>query len=214
FRMLPGPLFREGGPFDHLYNRPMRNFCFLKFCVAVVFICNFVLAIQLHHVDAPALEILQLIYLSCIFFAFFSFRQLNHKYCIPAVFLAIPNFLLPITIFLYMLTAENYCYVVEHWPSWSEEAENGTAVALTKIICIDSFPYADGFQDKIYVILMFGVGKVCEFLLLFHVQKSIERERISMEMMSFIAEKDKKVPPIDDTDDEMVVYKRENNVVV
>lgn len=37
---------------------------------------------------------------------------------------------------------------------------------------------------------------------------------VHSQMMSFMAEKDKKVPPIEDTDDEMVVYKREKNMVV
>ncbi|GMT03855.1 hypothetical protein PENTCL1PPCAC_26029 [Pristionchus entomophagus] len=204
------PLFREGGPFDKLYNRPIRSFGYLKLILLVVFICNFVLGVQLHHMRTPTLEFLQIVYISCIFMAFFSFRRLDHRYCIPAVFLAIPNFLFPISMFMYMMTAENYCYVRETlWPS----DENSTVV-VTDVECIGGFPYASGFHDRLNVILMFGVGKLCEFLLLFHVQKSVERERISLEMMSFMAEKDKKVPPIDDIDDEMVVYKREKNIVV
>ncbi|GMR33928.1 hypothetical protein PMAYCL1PPCAC_04123, partial [Pristionchus mayeri] len=208
------PLFREGGPFDKLYNRPIKSFGFLKFILLVVVICNFVFAVQLHHMNVPNLELVQILYLCCLILAFLAFRGLNHRYCIPAVILAIPNFVIPITLFLYMLTAENYCYVKKHFLPYGGDENATSPVVITSLQCFDGFPYASGFHDKVYVIIMFGIGKLCEFLLLFHVQKSIERERITLEMMSFMADKDKKVPPIDDTDDEMVVYKREKKVVV
>ncbi|KAF8384504.1 hypothetical protein PRIPAC_73646 [Pristionchus pacificus] len=204
------PLFREGGPFDKLYNRPIKYFIFLKLLLALIFVCNVVLIVQLHHLGADTLEFIQMFYLTCIVFAFFSLRRLDYRYCIPALFFAILNVILPTMIVLYMITAENYCYVREHfWP-----VEGNKTIVVTKMECVGEFPYASGFYNKLYALLLYGIGKLAEFLLLFHVQKSVERERIALEMMSFMAEKDKKVPPIEDTEDEMVVYKREKNMVV